>query len=138
MSVLWRAFHYPFIIGASGHGRAGREAERMYVDYSLLGRRIAYLRRRRGLTQEQLAERADVTNNYVSHIENCRSIPSLETVVKLCGALDVTPDELLLGTSTHEQNYLNSDILRKLEGCTPAERLLVNGFIDLLVDQREA
>ncbi|WP_418664341.1 hypothetical protein [Anaerotruncus massiliensis (ex Liu et al. 2021)] len=38
----------------------------------------------------------------------------------------------------HEQNYLNSDILRKLEGCTPAERRLVDGFIDLLVDQREA
>ncbi|WP_418704037.1 hypothetical protein [Anaerotruncus massiliensis (ex Liu et al. 2021)] len=50
----------------------------------------------------------------------------------------MTPDELLLGTSTHEQNYLNSDILRKLEGCTPAERRLVDGFIDLLVDQREA
>ena len=110
----------------------------MYMDYSLLGRRIAYLRRRKGLTQEQLAERADVTNNYISHIENCRSIPSLETVVKLCGALGVTPDELLLGTSTHEQNYLNSDILRKLEGRTPAERRLVDGFIDLLVDQREA
>ena len=110
----------------------------MYMDYSLLGRRIAYLRRRKGLTQEQLAERADVTNNYISHIENCRSIPSLETVVKLCGALGGTPDELLLGTSTHEQNYLNSDILRKLEGCTPAERRLVDGFIDLLVDQREA
>ncbi|WP_418704038.1 helix-turn-helix domain-containing protein [Anaerotruncus massiliensis (ex Liu et al. 2021)] len=37
----------------------------MYMDYSLLGRRIAYLRRRKGLTQEQLAERADVTNNYI-------------------------------------------------------------------------
>ena len=110
----------------------------MYVDYSLLGRRIAYLRRRKGLTQEQLAERADVTNNYISHIENCRSIPSLETVVKLCGALGVTPDELLLGTSTHEQNYLNSDILRKLEGCTPAYRRVVEGFFALVVAPREA
>ena len=106
--------------------------------YNALGLNIAYYRKRQGMTQEQLAERADVTNNYISHIENCRSIPSLETVVKLCGALGVTPDELLLGTSTHEQNYLNSDILRKLEGCTPAERRLVDGFIDLLVDQREA
>lgn len=109
----------------------------MFVDYNLLGRRIATLRRLKGLTQEQLAERADVTNNYISHIENCRLIPSLETVVKLCGALEVTPDELLLGASTQEKNYLSGDILRKLESCTPAERRLVDGFIDLLIGQRE-
>lgn len=88
MSVLCRAFHYPFIIGASGHGarREGSGNKCMWITACSAGR-IAYLRRRKGLTQEQLAERADVTNNYISHIENCRSIPSLETVVKLCGAL---------------------------------------------------
>nr|WP_243150778.1 helix-turn-helix transcriptional regulator [Anaerotruncus sp. 1XD42-93] len=106
------------------------------IDYAVFGRRIAAIRKKRGLTQEKLAERADVTNNFISHIETCRSIPSLETVVKLCNALDVTPDALLLGTETRSRAYLTQDILRKLEGCTPQERRLVDGFIDLLVAER--
>ena len=107
------------------------------VDYQLLGRRIAQLRRQRNLTQEELAEAADVTNNYISHIENCRSIPSLETVMKLCDALGVTPDTLLLGASTQSPGYLEAEIGRKLAGCTARERRLVNGFLDLLAAQRE-
>ena len=108
----------------------------MQIDYAVFGRRITAIRKKRGLTQEKLAERADVTNNFISHIETCRSIPSLETVVKLCNALDVTPDALLLGTETRSRAYLTQDILRKLEGCTPQERRLVDGFIDLLVAER--
>ncbi len=107
------------------------------VDYQLLGRRIAQLRRQRKLTQEQLAEVADVTNNYISHIENCRSIPSLETVMKLCDALQVTPDTLLLGASTQSPGYLEEEIVQKLAGCSPRERRLVNGFLDLLRTERE-
>ena len=108
----------------------------MEIDYALLGKRIAEIRRKRGFTQEKLAEKADVTNNYISHIENNRSIPSLETIVRLCAALDVTPDEILLGTGVKSREYLSSDILHKLEDCTPQEKRLVNGFIDLLMKER--
>ena len=110
----------------------------MEIDYSLLGCRIAKIRRSRGLTQEQLAELTDVTNNFISHIENSRSIPSLETVVKLCAALKVTPDALLLGAEVSRQEYLCGEILDKLERCSSYERRLVDGFIDLLLSQRAA
>ncbi|WP_066452870.1 helix-turn-helix domain-containing protein [Anaerotruncus rubiinfantis] len=110
----------------------------MTIDYNLMGRRIAEIRKKRGLTQEKLAEMADLTNNFISHIETCRSIPSLETIVKLCDALSVTPDEILLGTGTASPEYLSSDIIQKLETCSPSERRLVNGFIDLLLSQRNA
>ena len=109
----------------------------MYIDYQLLGKRIAKLRRERGLTQERVAELADISNNFISHIETSRSIPSLETVLKLCDVLQVTPDALLLGTGSQSREYLTGDILRKLESCTPQERRLIDGFIDLLIQQRE-
>ncbi len=109
----------------------------MQVDYLLLGKRLAELRKKRGLTQERLAQSIDVTSIYISHIETCRSIPSLETVVKLCDALEVTPNELLLGIGVCSSNYLSDDILQKLEQCTPAERRLISGFLDLLQAERE-
>lgn len=98
----------------------------MHVDYQLLGKRVAQLRKKMGLTQEKLAEKAEITNNYLSNIENCHSIPSLETVVKLCTALDVTADELL-----------SAEIQGKLAECTLEEKSLVYGFIELLLRERK-
>ena len=59
----------------------------LQIDYAALGKRIASLRRKKGFTQEQLAEMAELSIVYISHIENSRSIPSLETLMKLCAAL---------------------------------------------------
>ena len=109
----------------------------MTIDYSAVGKRISLIRKNRGMTQEQLAEKAEPSNIYISHIENSRSIPSLETLMKLCSALDITPDEVLLGTKQDMENYLQSDIQKKLILCTPKERRMVSRFIDLLLEERE-
>lgn len=107
------------------------------IDYAAVGKRIAAIRKKQHMTQEQLAERTELSIVYISHIENSRSIPSLETLVKLCGVLDVTPDELLLGTRQDMENYLLSDIQQKLLQCSPRERRLVDRFIDLLLSEPE-
>lgn len=109
----------------------------MTIDYSAVGKRISLIRKNRGMTQEQLAEKAELSNIYISHIENSRSIPSLETLMKLCSALDITPDEVLLGTKQDMENYLQSDIQKKLILCAPKERRMVSRFIDLLLEERE-
>lgn len=109
----------------------------MNIDYQLLGNRIAQLRKNRKITQERLAEKAEISNNYLSNIENNHSIPSLETVMKLCMALDVTPNELLLGISKNEKHYLSGEILQKLNSCTSREKRLIDGFINLLIQERE-
>ena len=109
----------------------------MTIDYSAVGKRISLIRKNRGMTQEQLAEKAELSNIYISHIENSRSILSLETLMKLCSALDITPDEVLLGTKQDMENYLQSDIQKKLILCTPKERRMVSRFIDLLLEERE-
>ena len=117
----------------------------MTIDYSAIGKRIALIRKQNGITQEQLAEKAELSNVYISHIENSRSIPSLETlmypfVLTLAAhspVLDITPDEVLLGTKQDMENYLQSDIQKKLILCTPKERRMVSRFIDLLLEERE-
>lgn len=92
----------------------------MDIDYQALGKRISNLRRQKKLTQEELAEKTDLSTNYISHIENSRSIPSLETLMKLCAAMDVTPNELLLGTSQNRTDYLQTEVQQKLTLCTPS------------------
>lgn len=58
------------------------------------GKRIAEIRRKRGLTQEQLAELADMTTLSLSYIEQGRRWPRLITLHKLADRLKVPVAEL--------------------------------------------
>lgn len=55
--------------------------------------RIKTIRKLRGLTQEQLAERIDRTVFAISQLERARSLPSFETLERLSAALDVPVKE---------------------------------------------
>lgn len=61
------------------------------------GRILRELRVAKGLTQEELAFRADMSVPYLSDIERGRSSPSLALIVDLALALGVHPVELVRG-----------------------------------------
>lgn len=65
------------------------------MDYKLMGQRIREHRKTKGLTQEQLAERIDISPSFMGHIERGSRISSLDTVMRLCEVLEVMPNELL-------------------------------------------
>ena len=67
------------------------------IDYFTMGQRIRARRRELGLTQEKLAERVDISPSFVGHLERGEKIPSLDTVARLCTAMDVSMDYLALG-----------------------------------------
>lgn len=65
------------------------------VDYVSLGRAIRKYRLKKHLTQEKLAELCDLSSGYIGDIERADRYPSLQVIVSLCYALDVTPNILL-------------------------------------------
>ena len=88
----------------------------MGLDYQQIGQRIAVRRRALGLRQTQVCERCDINSNYLSNIERARSIPSLEVFMRICAALDATPDEFLVGTARSEENETWRDVSELLRG----------------------
>lgn len=62
-----------------------------------LGQTIARLRKEKGMTQLQLAERMGVTDKAVSKWERDLSSPDLGTMPKLAEAFGLTVDELMQG-----------------------------------------
>ncbi len=59
-----------------------------------LGQRVKYLRRLSNLTQAQLAEKTNLSVNYISEIETGITSPTLKTLLKIAPELNVKMKEL--------------------------------------------
>ena len=68
----------------------------------LLGKRIRSLRKIRNLSQEQLAEKADISSKYLGEIERGRSNITIDIMEKLSTALEI--DMVDFFESNHESN----------------------------------
>ncbi len=64
--------------------------------YRTLGLNIAYYRKKRGLTQEQLAEKAGVERSRISKTEIAWVGTSLDMVYRIADALDIEPYKLFM------------------------------------------
>jgi transcriptional regulator with XRE-family HTH domain len=65
------------------------------TDELALGERLRSMRRARGLTLRDLAERAGVTESFLSQVEREVSSPSIASLQRICRSLDVSIGELL-------------------------------------------
>ncbi|MBD5155747.1 MAG: helix-turn-helix transcriptional regulator [Oscillibacter sp.] len=68
------------------------------LQYRQIGLKIAYYRKLRGLTQEQLAEMIDKTPAFIGHVEapNIPKAISLDTLFDIASVLDVPAHKFLL------------------------------------------
>ena len=88
------------------------------MDYKDLGNRVRTVRRQQSLTQEQLAEKVGISASFLGHIERGTRKASLDTLVKLCNALKVSPRVLL-------QDSLQDDLIGEdLQISEPQRKLL--------------
>ena len=90
------------------------------MNYQSLGEKVRECRKRKQLTQEQLAEIVDISPSFLGHIERGSRVASLETFARLCNALDVSPHYLLsnelieMNVSEQEDLVANRERLLRL------------------------
>lgn len=102
-----------------------------------MGERIAQRRKALGLTQEQLAERMNVSTQTISYIETGHNAVRPENLAKLCEVLDVSADYILLNQSSPIET---NRIAGKLNRLNIIELTAVESIIDnclLLVDRNK-
>lgn len=108
----------------------------MNIDYKEVGRRMSKRRKELGLKQYQVCEMIDVNYKYISNLETGRSAPSLDVIMRLCEALQTTPDYLLLGSDKGERIISDKTLTEKISALDPKSKAIVSGVIDLLNDYR--
>ena len=87
------------------------------MDQKAIGRRIKAARERKGLTQEELAEKVDLSPMHVSVIERGVKLPKLETLINIANVLDVSADVLLQDVVKNQTKLYSSEaseLIRKL------------------------
>lgn len=70
---------------------------------------LKYFRIKENLRQEDLAEKVDLTDKYISDLERAKFSPSLETIEKLAKALNISPDILIKEDKTLKINITRID-----------------------------
>lgn len=106
----------------------------MYINYKEVGKRIAKRRNCLGLKQAEANEMAELSDKYLSHIENARTVPSIDVLMKICSVLDTTPNHILLGTIENPNN-ISENTLQKIKLLSEKQQNLLSAFIDILVEQ---
>ena len=92
-----------------------------------IGQRIVDRRKKLGLTQEALAEKGDMTTQFVSYAEAGKRAMRPENLKKISEALGVSADYLLTGDVIDKDLLILSDKMRNL---TPSQLRIVENIID--------
>lgn len=75
-----------------------------------LGQRLLELRKTKGLSQEEVAFKLNVTRQTVSKWETDQSTPDFDKIIPLCELYGITPDELLRGKTSEKQTETNYEM----------------------------
>ena len=95
------------------------------TDYVLIGEQIKFWRQQRRLTQEQLAEMVELTPGFISLIETGKKRASLETLLSICRALNITTNDLLVGNQIIQSSDYNTEFSEMTVKLNESERHLV-------------
>jgi len=109
----------------------------MGFDYGLIGKRIRKAREDKGLTQEKLAEKLDVSNAYISKIERGKAAVNLNRLSQICGILEESTEYMLSGANRATDDYLRNEIMFMLEGCSSEKIKLISQVIKPIVEYPE-
>lgn len=78
-----------------------------------IGEKIYELRKSKNLSQEEVAEKLNVTRQTVSKWETNQSTPDFDKIVPLCELFEISTDELLKGEKQEKSNKIEEDIVEK-------------------------
>lgn len=95
-----------------------------------MGQRLAARRKQLRMTQEEVAEKADMTTHTISTAETGRKALRPSNIVKLCTALDMSADYLLFGKiSRGDTSILSSKVSQLLPEQYHFLEDIINSFI---------
>lgn len=104
------------------------------VNLMEIGRRIQARRKQQGLTQEQLADRMNVSIQMVSNLERGNKAIKIENLINLCQILNVSTDYILTGKETQNDFRALTERIQKL---SQTNRKMIEMLVDYCIEENK-
>ena len=104
------------------------------VDLVEIGKRIQGRRKQMGLTQEQLADKMDVSIQMVSNLERGNKSIRIENLIKLSEILNISTDYILTGKETTEDMQVLTEQMASL---SQKERKMMKLLMDFCLSEND-
>lgn len=104
------------------------------IDYIQMGKRIHDARKSMNITQGRLSEMCECSSKHLSAVENGKKKPSIELLVKLSSALQVSIDSFLVDSPASHSNFFIDDVIaEKLSRLEKPFLVFLEGNLDELL-----
>ncbi|MCM1335110.1 MAG: helix-turn-helix domain-containing protein [Bacteroides sp.] len=108
----------------------------LLFDFRAIGNKLLAVRKRAGMTQGEVAEAAGLSDRTYADIERGSVNMRIETALRICEALKITPD-LILTEESESLIAKQSELFERLDRCTPHQKetalRLLSVYLDSIV-----
>lgn len=104
----------------------------VFLDNREIGNRLLAIRKSIGMTQFEVAEAAGLSSRTYADIERGTVNMRVETILKICDTLNITPDEILIDQNTND--ITEEEILSRLRSCSPIQREYALKMLDIYLE----
>lgn len=102
----------------------------LIFDMRVIGNRLLEIRKKAGLTQARVAEKAGLSDRTYAEIERGTTNMRIETLLRICEALKVTPDEIF--TNKEDEIKLEEkSVFEKFEKCSAHEKKTALSLLEI-------
>lgn len=108
------------------------------MNFVALGKNIRKYRKAAKLSQEKLAEMCECSNGHIGMVENAKTTPSLEMIVRIANSLNVTVDMLINESYTYPELKYFRDIEEKIDKYPRSKRIIVGKAMVQIMSYIEA
>ena len=103
------------------------------MKYESIGRNIRKYRTEHKLKQDELAEKAGLSSNYIGMVERGEKIPSLESLINILNSLEISADMVLCDVLSSGYRTKNSLLLEQIATLSKEDQRAVYAVIESLV-----
>lgn len=129
MCVIYVTHHLYYLIGfLSDRGD-------VKLDYSIIGKNIRKIRTEKKMRQEDLAEKTNLSPNYIGAVERNERIPSIETFISIINALDVSADVIFQELLSNGYSVKSSLYIDRITSLPAEEQKGIYEILDILIEQ---
>lgn len=105
----------------------------LIYDLKTIGNKLLAIRKKTGMTQNEVAEIAGLSDRTYADIERGSVNMRIETILRICRALHITPDDIFTDENTTMKEQQN-ELLEQLDMCSPDKKRTALQLLSVYLD----